>query len=38
MARQATRVVKVDSPSDRELITLKPGDIPDPEATGNGQG
>ena len=38
VARQATRVVKVDSPSDRELITLKPGDIPDPGAAEKGQG
>ena len=31
VARQATRVVKLKSPSDRDLITLKPGDIPDAE-------
>jgi Holliday junction resolvasome RuvABC ATP-dependent DNA helicase subunit len=31
VAHQATRVVKLETPSDQELITLKPGDIPDPD-------
>jgi Holliday junction resolvasome RuvABC ATP-dependent DNA helicase subunit len=32
VARQATRVVELDTPSDRDLMTLRPGDIPDLDA------
>ena len=30
VARQAGRVVQIDSPTDEDLTTLTPGDIPDP--------
>jgi Cdc6-like AAA superfamily ATPase len=32
VAKQATRIVEVAEPTDRDLITLKPGDVPDPGA------